>query len=269
MIKIFKITLFIILSCSVFNPFGSGYDYQIKSDVISFVLKKSITNDIVFLGMIHKKPSILQFLAEIIPLLHETGVTHIGLEITTDQQAQIDKFIQTGKRLTDIQIHPQLDRPEYRNLFKVIREINSGKRPVPVALDLPKSKYNESINRDEWMARTIAGVFKSNPNKKMLVIAGNNHVLKKLDWQDHVPHPHRSIREYLSKKRSDLQMFSIGQIDGESVADCDFQEKFGDLEGAVALDLDERFVGWKMGILQSMALKPAEIWEFLDGVIVY
>jgi len=38
-----------------------------------------------------------------------------------DQQAQIDKFIQTGKKLTDIQIHPQIDCPEYRNLLVKFR----------------------------------------------------------------------------------------------------------------------------------------------------
>lgn len=64
-------------------------------------------------------------------------------------------------------------------------------------------------------------------------------------------------------------MSSIGQTVGESVYECDFREKFGKLEGAVALDLDERFVGWKMGIVQSMALKSAEVWDLLDGVIVY
>jgi len=35
------------------------------------------------------------------------------------------------------------------------------------------------------------------------------------------------------------------------------------------VDLDERFVGWKLGIVESMAIKPAGVWELLDGVIVY
>ncbi len=119
------------------------------------------------------------------------------------------------------------------------------------------------------MARSIAKIFKKNPNAKMLIITGNNHVLKKLDWQDHVPNPHRSIREYLSEKRSNLRIFSIGQIIGDSIYECDFRGKFGSLDGAIAVDLDERFAGWKMGIVQSAAIKPAEVWELLDGVIVY
>jgi hypothetical protein len=56
---------------------------------------------------------------------------------------------------------------------------------------------------------------------------------------------------------------------GESEYEDDFVEKFGPFEGAVAIDLDNRFVGWKLSIVQSMAIKSAEVWELLDGVIVY
>jgi hypothetical protein len=192
------------------------------------------------------------------------------LEITSDQQNKINNFLNTGAGLPEIAIHPQIDCQEYRNLFNVLRTLDPNKRPNPIALDLPKSKYNGKISRDEWMARSIENIFKENPKAKILVIVGNNHVLKKFDWQrDHVPNPHRSIREYLSEKRSTLRFFSIGQIIGDSVYDCDFRERFGGHNEKVAVDLDERFAGWKMGILQSVAIKPVEVWELLDGMIVY
>ncbi len=35
------------------------------------------------------------------------------------------------------------------------------------------------------------------------------------------------------------------------------------------MDLDERFAEWKFCIVESIAIKPAEMWELLDGVIVY
>ena len=104
---------------------------------------------------------------------------------------------------------------------------------------------------------------------KMLVIVGNNHVLKKLEWQDQVANNHNSIREYLSEKRRKLRMVSIGQVIGDSVYEDDFRRRFGPVEGAIALDLDDRFVGWKLAITQSAAIKPAEVWELLDGVIVF
>jgi hypothetical protein len=64
-------------------------------------------------------------------------------------------------------------------------------------------------------------------------------------------------------------MASIGQVIGNSVCEDDFRREFGLIDGAVALDLDERFAGWKLGIVESVAIKPAEVWELLDGVVVY
>jgi hypothetical protein len=55
----------------------------------------------------------------------------------------------------------------------------------------------------------------------------------------------------------------------ESIYNDDCRREFGHIDGAVAVDLDERFAGWKLGIVESMAIKKAEVWELLDGVVVY
>ena len=47
---------------------------------------------------------------------------------------------------------------------------------------------------------------------------------------------------------------------GESVYEDDFRREFVPLDGAVALDLDERFTGWNWEFLQSVAIKSAEVW---------
>jgi choline kinase len=52
------------------------------------------------------------------------------------------------------------------------------------------------------------------------------------------------VREYLSEKRRKLRIFMFGQIVGDSVYDCDLLEKLRNPDGAVALDLDERYKGW-------------------------
>ena len=147
--------------------------------------------------------------------------------------------------------------------------MSPNKRPITIALDLPKSKYSEPISRDEHMAKTIAKIFKTSPNSKMLVILGNNHVLKKLEWEDHVPNKNKSIREYLLDFNPDMKMFSIGQVIGKSVFEDDFRKQFSGLEGSVAFDLDEQFSGWKSGITENIAVKDAEVWELLDGLVVY
>jgi hypothetical protein len=61
-----------------------------------YIHSKLQQNDIVFLGTTHKKPEILGFIAELIPTLEKYGVSHVGLEIPSDQQEKIDVFMKTG-----------------------------------------------------------------------------------------------------------------------------------------------------------------------------
>ena len=78
-----------------------------------------------------------------------------------------------------------------------------------------------------------------------------------------------SLMEYLVKLVPDLSMVSIGQVMDDSVYEDDFRREFGHIDGVVAIDVDEHYAGWKLGIVESMAIKPAEVWELLDGIIVY
>jgi hypothetical protein len=66
--------------------------------------------------------------------------------------------------------------------------------------------------------------------------------------------PQWSIKQYLTDRRRKLRIFSIGQIIGESVDDCNFREKFRDYEVTVVIDLDERFAGWKIEICSRLLL---------------
>jgi len=267
-LKFWYILLFLFLTVLT-SKRTIAIEFPIHHNPQSYVLTKFQSQDIVFLGTHHRQPPILNFVSDLITALHNSGVTHIGLEIASDQKAKIDPFIKTGTGLSDIAIHPQIDSPKYRNLFNVVRGLDPQQIPVLVALDLPKSKYADNIGRDEWMAGSISGVFETNPGAKMLVVVGNNHILKKLDWQDSVINKHESIREYLLKKRGGLRIFLIGQVIGDSVYEDDFCREFGLFDGAVAVDLDKRFAGWKLAIVQSMSIKHAEVWELLDGLVVY
>lgn len=246
---------------------ASGLDPH--KDPQSYVLQKLKSHDIVFLGTTHKKEPILKFIADLIPRLHDTGTTHLGLEISSNQQGKIDSFVQTGNGLDDIEVHPQIDCAEYQSLFTTVRSLDMGKRPAVVALDLPKSMYREGIDRDEWMARSIAKIFHRNPNAKVLVMVGNLHVLKKIEWKNTVPNPHGSIRSYLNILTPHRRMFSIGQCIDESRNECHFTREFSHFEGAVAMDCDGRFAGWRIGFMASVAAKPIEACDMLDGVIVY
>ncbi len=235
----------------------------------SYVIEKLKSHDIVFLGTTHKKEAILKFVTGLIPQLYETGTTYLALEISSDQQNKIDSFIQTGNGLNDIELHPQIDCPEYRSLFTTIRSLSQSKIPAVVALDLPKSMYQGEINRDEWMADSIAKILLQNPNAKFLVVVGNLHVLKKIEWEYRVSNPRGPIRSYLNVLTPHRSMFSIGQLIDASSNECDFTREFSQLEGAVAMDCNGRFSDWKIGFMAPVAAKHTKVSELLDGVIVY
>ena len=147
--KRFEIFLFIISFYLTITSIVYGIDYKVNADAQSFILEKLKTHHIVFLGTTHKKPAIFKFLLELIPVLHDAGVTHIGMEIAFNQQVKVDRFIETGNKLAHIQIHPQIDFPEYRNLLVKLATLDPNIRPKPIALDLPKSQHRGKINRNK------------------------------------------------------------------------------------------------------------------------
>jgi len=267
--KRLEIFLFIILFYLAFTSIVSGSDYKVNTNAQSYIFEKLKTHHIVLLGTTHKKPAILKFLSELIPALHDAGVTHIGLEIAFDQQAKIDNFIQTGKKLNDIQIHPLIDCPEYRNMLAKLSTLDPNNRPETIALDLPTSKYRVKMSRDKWMAGSIIQVFRKNPKAKMLVLVGNLHVLKVLNWQDNVPNQHKSIYEYLKSMIPEFRIFSISQLIDENPEECDFTDVFGPVDGSVVIDCDHKFDGWKFGLSSIIAIKPTKTCDLVDGIIVY
>jgi len=152
-------------------------DYKIHNNPKEYVLERFESHDVVLLGTRHKKDRILLFISDLITSLHTVRVTRSGLEICSDQQDHLDRFLATGTGLDEIEIHPQIDCPAYRQLLIQIGALGNLRI---VAVDLPKSRYGQK-SRDEYMAESIAKMFRDKPDAKMLVIAGNNHVLKKLD----------------------------------------------------------------------------------------
>jgi len=178
----------------MFALFGSGdtllhaSDYNISRYPPEYIRDKFQFHNLVMLGTRHKRQPILELISSLIPNLHDDGVTHLGLEICSEQQTKVDNFLKTGDCLSGIEIHSQIDCPEYRNLLAMLQRIPDYKRPIVKALDLPKSMYGGGISRDEYIASSIAGIFRQEPDSKMLAVLGNNHILKKLEWQNRYGH---------------------------------------------------------------------------------
>jgi len=227
-----------------------------------YVQTKLKQNDIVFLGTTYRKPKVLVFITALLPSLTSLGVTHIGLEIPADQQERIDAFMQTGNGLNNILLPKEIDTAKYRHLFEVLR--TSG-GPNPVAIDLPFTRKGGSVSNDEWMAQSLIPLLPG----KILVIVGNPHIFKKLEWKENARNTNLSVRQYIEREKPETRMWSVGQVIDEDPDQCDFTQVFSQVPDAIALDLDEMVRGWKLGLTSKVAILPAESIDLVDGLIVY
>jgi hypothetical protein len=268
MVETMRIILVFIFLITLI-PCSWASEYQFHPDPHSFVLEKIRNHDITFLGTTHRCPPVLSLVSSLIPELHKVGVTYILFEIASDQQDKLDYFLQTGEGLNDIILWPSIDCPEYRNLFSIIQNLPPAEKIIPVCIDLPISKLGGDINRDQWMAQSIYKIFHDNPNAKVFIKIGSLHTFKNLEWQDHVPNKRISIREELKRVLPDARIFSIVNVIDQKAGKCDFTREFGLNPDGVAVECDDRFLGWKAGFLSVIAIKPFEVCKLVDGLIVY
>jgi hypothetical protein len=112
-------------------------------------------------------------------------------------------------------------------------------------------------------------IFDSTPDAKVLLLIGNLHTLKRYDWEDQFIVKKPSIIQDIKSKRPEIKSFSVAQLIDKQKDVCEFSRKFSPLPGLVALDLTENHRGWKLGMLELIAVKRSECFELFDGLVVY
>lgn len=259
--------LAIIMSLFIAGEAAAG---QETHEALPYVLEKLRSHQIVLMGTIHQKPQILELTAQLLPLIRAVGVTHLAIEVSSDQQSNIDRYIQNGSGLMDIRLHHSIDCAQYRRLFTTVRDLPSHQRPHIVAIDLPPSQYRGPIGRDAYMANALSDMFQPRNDRKVLVILGSLHVLKKLDWLPRITDRQPSIRSLLEQRLPTLKIFSLVHlIRNGTDAVGDIRNLVDPEQGAAAMDLDERITGWRLGLTDCLAVKPSQAHELVDGVIVH
>ncbi|NUQ67169.1 MAG: ChaN family lipoprotein, partial [Phycisphaerales bacterium] len=152
---------------------------------VEFLASALADHHVVLLGNTHRRPELLAFEAHAVEALAGSGlVTHLGLEIASDQQEALDRFLATGKGLDRIEVAPAIDHPAFRDLLEAIRPLSrpGGGTVEVVALDRPWRSVREGT-RDGHMATRIAGEIEGRPGARMLVLVGNNHTLRDFPWR--------------------------------------------------------------------------------------
>jgi hypothetical protein len=261
--------LAIIMSLFIAGAATAGHDFKTRK-ALPYVLEKLRSHQIVMMGTIHKKPQILELTAQLLPLIRAAGVTHLAIEVSSDQQNNIDRFIQNGTGLMQIRLHHSIDCTQYRRLFTIIRDLPSPQRPHIVAIDLPPTQYSGPIGRDAYMANALSDMLQPGTDRKVLVILGSLHVLKKLDWLPRITNRQPSIRSLLKRRLPTLEIFSLVHlIRNDTDAPNDIKNLIDPEQGAAAMDLDERITGWRLGLTDCLAVRPSQAYELVDGVIVH
>lgn len=261
--------LAIIMSLFIAGAAAAGQDRK-PHKALPYVLEKIDSHQIVLMGTIHKNPQILELTAQLLPLIRAAGVTHLAIEVSSDQQSNIDRFIKTGTGLMDIRLHHSIDCAQYRRLFTIVRGLPSHQRPHLVAIDLPPSQYNGPVGRDAYMANALSAMFQPRTDRKVLVILGSLHVLKKLDWLPRITDRQPSIRSLLEQRLPALKMFSLVHlIRNDTDTSNDIRNLVDPEQGTAAMDLDERITGWRLGLTDCLAVRPSQAHELVDGVIVH
>ncbi len=261
--------LLIIMSLLIAGSPAAGQDFETRK-ALPYVIEKLRSHQIVLMGTIHQKPQILELTAQLLPLVKPAGVTHLALEVSSDQQANIERFIQHGTGQADIRLHHSIDCWQYRRLFTIIRKLPPDQRPHVVAIDLPPSQYDGSIGRDAYMADALSDMFQVRADRKVLAIMGSLHVLKMLDWLPRITDRRPSIRSLLEQRMPSVKIFSLVHlISDDADASNDIRNLVYPIHGAEALDLDERITGWRLGLTDCLAVRPRQAYELVDGVIVH
>jgi hypothetical protein len=242
---------------------------QEQMPAAAYMQDQLIRNDVVLYGTTHKQPSILDLVVELLSDLAQMGVTHLALEISSDQQPLLDAILNGTSGPSDIELHQAIDCPEYRRLLSSVGQLPPDKRPILTAIDLPVDAYDRGISRDQWMAQRLSAIWSHHPNAKVMAVVGSLHVLRKLNWQDHLAHQHAALRSYLGELRPHLKMHTVVNVLGGSQEGGDFSRKFGPVPSPVAVEVDKRFAAWQLGLTRCIAIKPTQPHELTDGIIIH
>ncbi len=142
----------------------------------SYLAGKAAGSRIILLGDHHKNQQLHSFIINTLPyLVYQSGVDTLFVEIPQRQQAVIDRFLDGQADVEDIEISDIITSRSYTDILSKARDLKMH----IVAID---KKDPSPLSRDEWMASHVATYLRDNPLSRGLVLVGERHVLKKLQW---------------------------------------------------------------------------------------
>ena len=142
----------------------------------SYLVEKARANRIVLIGTHHKDTHIHNLIIHSLPaLVAMAGVNTLFVEIPTSQQEAIERFCREDAGVETIEVCEIIASPSYREILLKARSLGME----IIAIDAARP---EGITRDEWMARRVTAYLEKHSLSKGLIVAGQRHVLKDIQW---------------------------------------------------------------------------------------
>ncbi len=141
-----------------------------------YLAEKVASHRLILLGTRHDNNQIHELIFDILPgLVKEAGITTLFVEIPSSQQGVIERFRKGFCPASDIKIHEIIASHAYLKIIARAKDLGMD----IIAID---NDENGQVTRDQWMASHISDYIAHHPGSKGLVIVGNCHVYKNIEW---------------------------------------------------------------------------------------
>lgn len=243
------ILLLVFLHCPI------AYEDNPYKSVSTQILSLCGSCAVLILGERHQQPeSLILFLDMAQQLIDRGEQILVGLEIPTVQQHALDTIIQKQEILPGL-VPPFLDSPFYWGLLLALAELwqRASSRMAVVAID-------GKTDRDNIMATQITSHLATGKFDRAIVLVGNYHALRKIQWAEQVMQQTPFMAEQLVS--AGIQVTSVLQA-MENSCEHHRQPLFSALTEQKGIDVANRLVS-RLNIVPEMDVRTA-----IDGVVVW
>ena len=242
MIRI-RILLVLLLSSSV-------YAESNHHPILAGIKPHSIT----IIGETHKRPESFQLFQSIInDYLQKNKCLIVALEIASNQQNTIDQVIQGNSMVSDIEVAPPIDHPDFRLMIESL--VNLQRNNDCFKLIAVDADIKLKTDRDAWMADRFTEAIGETP---IIALLGSMHTLKQITWNPELTRKPIYVPEILISRGFTVHTYPQIWKDRE----CNTYYRFIRADQPEATEL---VVNSLFAVLN--ATKPISASRIVDGVV--
>lgn len=211
-------------------------------------------HSVIIIGETHKRPESFQFFQSIIDdYLQKNKCLTVALEIANNQQSTIDQVIKGNAKVSDIEVAPPIDHPDFRLMIESL--VNLQRNSDCFKLIAVDADIKLKTDRDAWMADRFTEIIGETP---IFALLGSMHTLKQVTWNPELTRKPPYVPEILISKGYAVHTYPQIWKDRE----CNTHYRFIRADQPEATDL---LVTSLFSVLNAVAPKTAV--NVVDGVV--